>query len=353
MTENKMWEEIKADYLQKVAKALATVKHPRSKEVLEDVSSHLDQRFADIAPEQQNWETLNTIITEMGPASDYVELLDPGVIGANQKVRSKYLLWIGIAAVVCAVAIFLPKVIAPKIGYIIIFKAVEPFEPRTAKELLNAFNEKHPRGIRTHHYRTRIRGQKLEGLICVDNKYARDEIVNMIDKSAKLSLFGYRAVTQKQLEKHFRTSQVSLRAKDIESEKPPIVVSTWPAAFANDVSSDVNEIKVTFDKKMMNLSWSWVGSGETFPETTGESRYDSSRTTCVLPVKLEPGKFYWIGINNQEHLYFQTPKGIPAAGYVILFATKDVNGNPTEIPDNYLEEARLINSKHRKIKCDL
>ena len=109
-TENKMWEEIKADYLQKVAKALDTVKHPRSKEVLEDVSSHLDQRFADIAPEQQNWETLNTIITEMGPASDYAELLETGAVRPNRKFRSKYFLWIGIGIVICAVAIFLPTV---------------------------------------------------------------------------------------------------------------------------------------------------------------------------------------------------------------------------------------------------
>ena len=341
--ENKAWENLKAEYLDKVEKALSSVKHPDMAEVLEDVQSHLDQRFAELKPDEQTNKNLKDIIAEMGPTAEYAELLEPGVIPPNQKVKSKYLLWIGLVAVVCAVAI-LPKVIAPKVGYIITFRAVELFEPQTAKELLDVFNENHPRGIRTHHYRTRIRGHKLEGLICVDNKYARDEIVNMIDKSEKLSLFGYRAVTQKELEKHYRTSQVSLRAKNMESEKPPMVVSTWPAAFANDVSSDLHEITVTFDQPMMNLSWSWVGGGDTFPEKTGEPRYDKSKTTCSLPVKLEPGKFYWVGINSPQYRYFQTDMGIAAQPYVILFATKDKDGNPTAIPENYLEEAIEINS---------
>jgi hypothetical protein len=36
--------------------------------------------------------------------------------------------------------------------------------------------------------------------------------------------------------------------------------------------------------------------------------------------------------------------GIAAQPYVILFATKDKNGNPTAIPENFIEEAREINS---------
>lgn len=132
------------------------------------------------------------------------------------------------------------------------------------------------------------------------------------------------------------------------SSREPMVISSIPSAFADDISADLKNISVTFDRPMMNLSWSWVGGGETFPETTGKPRYDRSKTTCSLPVKLEPGKFYFIGINSPRFKNFQTKMGIAAVPYVILFATQDKNGNPTPIPDNFIEEAKEINSRSEK-----
>jgi prepilin-type processing-associated H-X9-DG protein len=131
-------------------------------------------------------------------------------------------------------------------------------------------------------------------------------------------------------------------------KKRPVVVKTQPAAFANDVSPGLKIIKVMFDKAMLNRSWSWVGSGETYPETTGEPYYDSSKKTCNLPVKLEAGKVYWIGINSPRHKFFQTARHIPAVPYVILFATKDKDGNPTTIPEDMLAEAKVINEQAGK-----
>ncbi len=138
----------------------------------------------------------------------------------------------------------------------------------------------------------------------------------------------------------------SYRPRPAPTAQPagPRVVSTSPQDFTNDVSPDLTEITVTFDKPMMNLSWSWVGGGETFPEMAGQPRYDRTKTTCTLPVKLQPGKFYWVGINSQKFKNFQTDKHIPAVPYVILFATKDRFGKPTPIPENFIEEAKLINA---------
>jgi hypothetical protein len=135
----------------------------------------------------------------------------------------------------------------------------------------------------------------------------------------------------------------------IGSAVPPMVVATTPVAFANDVSPDLREITVTFDQSMMNLSWSWVGGGETFPEMMGQPQYDKSKRTCALPVELEAGRFYWVGINSPQHKYFQTDMQVAAVPYVILFATKDENDEPTPIPENFLEEARLINSAHGEL----
>ncbi|MHC4601932.1 MAG: carboxypeptidase regulatory-like domain-containing protein [Planctomycetota bacterium] len=208
----KKWESFKAEYLRKVEKALSSVKHPRSKEVLEDVRSHLDRRFAELEAQQQTRENFQAIITEMGPASDYAELLDPNAAPTGRNVSRKYLFGIGLAAVVVIAAILLPIAMPnEKVSYIVTFEPVGPFEPQTARELLGAFNENHPHGILTHHFRTSIHGNKLQGHICVDPKAGKQAIVNMIDKSDKLVLVSVRSVTQKDLERHYALGQPSLK----------------------------------------------------------------------------------------------------------------------------------------------
>ncbi len=93
------WENLKADYLRKVEKTLSSVKHPRGKEVLDDVRAHLDNRFAELEPQEQTWESFQTIITEMGPASDYAELLDPGVSSTRSTTPRRRVWLAGLAAV--------------------------------------------------------------------------------------------------------------------------------------------------------------------------------------------------------------------------------------------------------------
>ncbi len=124
----------------------------------------------------------------------------------------------------------------------------------------------------------------------------------------------------------------------------PCVVSTNPIALSNDVDPQLDKITVTFNTEMMDGSWSWTGGGETYPQTTGKPYYDQSKTICTLPVKLEPGKVYWVGINSPSHKNFHTPDGEPAPWYIILFATKGVDGQPTPIPDDMKTKAEAINS---------
>ena len=113
--QNKTWETLKAEYLRQVANALSSVKHPRSKDILEDVRSHLDQRFAELESDQQTWENFQAIITEMGPASDYAELLNAGQTPAGQKVSAKYLLWLALALIATITAmIILPMAFSDK-----------------------------------------------------------------------------------------------------------------------------------------------------------------------------------------------------------------------------------------------
>ncbi len=132
--------------------------------------------------------------------------------------------------------------------------------------------------------------------------------------------------------------------------RAPVVVSTIPAAFADDVPPSLKRITVTFDQPMMDGSWSWTGGGDTFPERKGPIYYDSSNMTCSMPVKLKPGKAYLIGINGPSHKNFQTTARVPAREYVIVFATKNVDGKPTAIPEDMLAYARKINSRSEQSK---
>ncbi len=435
-SESKTWDTLKTEYLRHVEKALSSVKHPRRKDILEDVTSHLDQRFAELEPRQQTWENFQAIITEMGPASDYAELLDPNAAPTGRNVSRKYLLWVGLAAVVviaaaillttakiekrtageglrktfpetlneaqklymnwtetyftsfldrneyanlsdsakkkleekwlkvlqgpwsqkyyhvinCLAAIKSKKAVNPllKIAtehrekdnrdrwmatralgivgdesivpelihlvyhynqntrfwaqislvrlvganfasdwqawgqwwnkekdsppfssqkitwtsradwsnqkfqeekdkafiehlkqekngiqkpsvetYIVNFKPVSPFEPRTARELLNAFNENHPRGVRTHHYRTQVRDNALVGYICVDTKAGKEVIVNMLNESRKLALISAKPAAQRELEKLYAMGQPSLREAHAERYFADLPISRY------------------------------------------------------------------------------------------------------------------------------
>ena len=143
-------------------------------------------------------------------------------------------------------------------------------------------------------------------------------------------------------------SEIESRKSEVVDSQP-VVVRTMPALFADDVSPSLKSIKVMFDQPMMDLSWSWCGSGDTYPKTTGKPRYNQSKTTCSLPVGLEPGKVYWVGINSPSYKNFKTMAHIPATPYVILFATKDKYGKPTQIPQHMLAEAKAVNGQSEDI----
>jgi hypothetical protein len=114
-----------------------------------------------------------------------------------------------------------------------------------------------------------------------------------------------------------------LCAQEISLESaPPVVVNTTPAAGASEVDPALNELRVTFSKPMADGSWSWSTWGEdTFPDTTGKPHYEADGKTCVLPVKLEPGKFYASWLNSDKFHNFKDPSGRSAVPYLLTFRT--------------------------------
>ena len=208
--ERKTWDNLKAEYLRQVEKSLSSVRHPHLNDVLEDVSHHLDHRFSEIEPDRRTRETLKSIIKEMGPAQDYAELIAPETVVPKKSHSKKYLVWISLAVLIAIGAIFLTMRSSRQEGYIISFKPVAPFAPRTAKELLEAVNEDVRFRVTTHHFRTEVQGNRLIGSICTDTQADKDAIARILGKSTKLTLLGIQEASSNDLAKHYAKDQPSL-----------------------------------------------------------------------------------------------------------------------------------------------
>jgi RNA polymerase sigma-70 factor (ECF subfamily) len=117
---------------------------------------------------------------------------------------------------------------------------------------------------------------------------------------------------------------VAARADDVTLESvPPVVVKTVPEAGSADVDPKATEVKVTFSKDMQDDSWSWTQfSRETFPTLDGKPKYLADKRTCVLPVKLEPGKTYAIWVNTDKAANFKDTAGHAAVPYLLVFRTR-------------------------------
>jgi hypothetical protein len=103
----------------------------------------------------------------------------------------------------------------------------------------------------------------------------------------------------------------------------PTIVTTKPEIGATDVDPAIKEIAVTFDRDMDTGGFSWTGGGPTFPSSpAGAGATWVNPRTCVLPVQLNRGSFYRVGINSSSHQNFRSAAGVPAETAAIFFATK-------------------------------
>lgn len=103
---------------------------------------------------------------------------------------------------------------------------------------------------------------------------------------------------------------------------PPVVVKTVPVAGSAEVDPALTELRVTYSKRMQPGSWSWATwSAESYPETAGTPHYLPDGKTCVLPVKLAPGKFYATWLNSDKFKNFTDADGRPALPYLLTFRT--------------------------------
>jgi RNA polymerase sigma-70 factor (ECF subfamily) len=101
---------------------------------------------------------------------------------------------------------------------------------------------------------------------------------------------------------------------------PPVVVKTVPQAGDTKVDPSITEIRGTFSKKMTTgKNYSWAGADESW--TAGQPHWLADGKTCVLPVKLEPGKTYVVWLNSPKFHNFRDSRGQSAIPYLLVFET--------------------------------
>ena len=105
---------------------------------------------------------------------------------------------------------------------------------------------------------------------------------------------------------------------------PASVIKTVPPSGSTDVDPALKELSFTFSKDMMDGSWSVCQtSDETFPESgDGKIHYQADKRTCVMPVKLQPGKTYVLWLNRGQFQNFRDTQRMSSIPYLLVFETR-------------------------------
>lgn len=114
-----------------------------------------------------------------------------------------------------------------------------------------------------------------------------------------------------------------------EAGAPPAIVRTVPEVGAVDVDPQTTSIAVVFDRDMAG-GMSWTGGGPDFPKSPEGARAAwIDKRTCLLPVTLERGKYYRVGINSTSFQNFRSADGVPARPSAIYFTTEGASPEVT------------------------
>jgi RNA polymerase sigma-70 factor (ECF subfamily) len=102
----------------------------------------------------------------------------------------------------------------------------------------------------------------------------------------------------------------------------PVALEMCPANGATDVDPKTAELRVTFSVPMGG-GCSWTGGGPGYPALREgmRPRWTDDQRTCVLPVRLETGRQYRLGLNSPSHKNFQSASGVPLDPVAYTFKT--------------------------------
>jgi hypothetical protein len=112
--EDKDWLRLREQYLKQIEDVLAESSQPNVERIIEDVRSHLDRRFTELAPQQRTWENYQAIITEMGPPSEYAELAGEKKDILPKKVSARFVVILAVVLSLLTGLLVLLPVLLPK-----------------------------------------------------------------------------------------------------------------------------------------------------------------------------------------------------------------------------------------------
>ena len=116
-----------------------------------------------------------------------------------------------------------------------------------------------------------------------------------------------------------KTNEVTKNAK--KQTEYPTIIKAIPEIGATDVASSLKEIQVTFDRDMQK-GMSWTGGPPLFPPTdSNRQAYWLNDRTCVLPVNLESGSFYRLGLNSKSFQNFKSTNKVALPPTTFFFVT--------------------------------
>jgi beta-lactamase regulating signal transducer with metallopeptidase domain len=117
-------------------------------------------------------------------------------------------------------------------------------------------------------------------------------------------------------------AEAGAKAGKIDPQAPPQIVATSPKLGESEVNPNLKKITVTFDRDM-EAGFSWTGGGPEYPPSReGEQVVWRNKRTCELPVSLEAGHFYRVGINSKSYRNFKSVAGAAAFPTAIYFTTR-------------------------------
>jgi len=127
------------------------------------------------------------------------------------------------------------------------------------------------------------------------------------------------------------------------ASQPPVVVETYPLSGAKEVPTGETEIRVRFSKPMADGSWSWSTAWDnSMPNSIGAPRYLADHRTCVLKVRLEPGKTYGWWLNSEKFKGFKDQSGQPAVPYLLMFQTAPAPGSKSDLEDGHSQGPKVV-----------
>lgn len=109
---------------------------------------------------------------------------------------------------------------------------------------------------------------------------------------------------------------------ELEAKAPPRLVACAPLPDATDVDPSSTALVLTFDQPMQDRSWSLVGAPSELPDFTGKPRFDRERKVLTIPMRLEPGARYRIGLNTGGKSGFRSARGETLAPVTVSFETR-------------------------------